>query len=461
MANSTAPKFKAIIVGGSVAGLTLTHMFERANIDYVLLESRDTISPSIGASIVIMPNGARILDQLGLYDVMKDTFMTGMRKTYLRRSDGRILSSNHWPAMVEERLKYLCGICERKTFLRSMYDQLRDRSKVRTGKKVVSIHHGESSVKVVCQDGSEFFGDIVIGADGIHSFTRQEMQTFAEQTGPLGFMDKDKTSITAEYKCFFGISSPDPSLVPGDSHTAADIDHSSLLFVSAGSLPQWFFFSKLPRRYIGASKIPRFTKEDMDAQVEEYGEFHITEHVTLKQLVDSSEKISFFPLEEANHEHWTFGRFVCLGDAIHKMTPNMGQGGNQAIESAAVLTNCLLEMLNSSKGTTVQIKDIEETLLRYQELRQRRAKMIVIFSANLTRTDALATLAHTLRFLFKPTPGEFVADFSTELFRSAPSLDFLPQPVRTVDNEFWNEHGKDLSRKRIPREPSVATKARL
>lgn len=105
MANQPLPNFnfKAIIVGGSVAGLTLAHMFERANINYILLEARDTISPSIGASIVIMPNGSRILDQMGLYDVMKDEFMTGMKRTYTRRSDGRVVASNVWPAIVEER----------------------------------------------------------------------------------------------------------------------------------------------------------------------------------------------------------------------------------------------------------------------------------------------------------------------------------------------------------------------
>ena len=75
-----------------------------------------------------------------------------------------------------------------------MYDQLRDQSKVRTGKKVVSIKHSDSYVAVVCQDGSEFVGDIVIGADGIHSFTRQEMQRVAEENSPPGFMDRDKTS---------------------------------------------------------------------------------------------------------------------------------------------------------------------------------------------------------------------------------------------------------------------------
>ncbi|KAH6714093.1 hypothetical protein BKA61DRAFT_607191 [Leptodontidium sp. MPI-SDFR-AT-0119] len=475
MANQPLPNFnfKAIIVGGSVAGLTLAHMFERANINYMLLEARDTISPSIGASIVIMPNGSRILDQMGLYDVMKDEFMTGMKRTYTRRSDGRVVASNVWPAIVEERLKYICGICERKIFLRSLYDQLRDKSKVKTGKRVSSIQHGENSVTAICQDGSEYAGDIVIGADGIHSRTRQEMQRFAEETGPPGIMDRDKNSITAQYNCFFGISSPIPTLIPGESHTSSSIAHSALLFVSEGSLPQWSFFSKMPQRYIGAPNIPRFTKTDMQAQVEEFSDFHFAEHVTLKQLIDSSETVSYFPLEEANHENWTYGRFVCLGDAIHKMTPNMGQGGNQAIESGAVLTNCLLEMLtlnsNSSKGvrtstgtkTAVHISDIKASLDRYQALRQQRAKMVVGFSANLTRRDALDTLAYTLQFLFLPPSERFIADFSTELFRSAPCLNFLPQPSRIEDNEYWMENDTDLRSHQTKKPPVQEVKARL
>jgi FAD dependent monooxygenase len=95
--------FKAIIVGGSVAGLSLAHMFEKADINYILLEARDTISPQLGASIVIMPNGARILDQLGVFEAMRRDFVTKMAKSYTRRSDGRLITSNNWPKIVEEK----------------------------------------------------------------------------------------------------------------------------------------------------------------------------------------------------------------------------------------------------------------------------------------------------------------------------------------------------------------------
>lgn len=86
----------------------------------------------------------------------------------------------------------MCGISERQKFLWSMYDQLKDKSKIHLAKRVLSVQHGTDSVTVVCTDGSKFVGDIVIGADGIHSQTRQEMQRYADETGPPGMMDKDK-----------------------------------------------------------------------------------------------------------------------------------------------------------------------------------------------------------------------------------------------------------------------------
>jgi FAD dependent monooxygenase len=92
------------------------------------------------------------------------------------------------------RMGYTSGICERRRFLRSLYDQLEDQTKIHLNKRVQRIEHSEDSVTVMCADGSEFAGHIVIGADGIHSRTRQEMQRFADETGPPGLMDKDKLS---------------------------------------------------------------------------------------------------------------------------------------------------------------------------------------------------------------------------------------------------------------------------
>lgn len=63
--------FKVIIVGGSIAGLTLANILERYGIDYIVLEKHDEIAPQLGASLGLLPHGARILDQLGINDKLK------------------------------------------------------------------------------------------------------------------------------------------------------------------------------------------------------------------------------------------------------------------------------------------------------------------------------------------------------------------------------------------------------
>lgn len=66
-----SPSFKVVIVGGSVTGLTLAHSLDKIGVEYIILEKRDEVAPQEGASIGILPNGARILDQLGLYKAVE------------------------------------------------------------------------------------------------------------------------------------------------------------------------------------------------------------------------------------------------------------------------------------------------------------------------------------------------------------------------------------------------------
>ena len=221
-----------------------------------------------------------------------------------------------------DSLGYTPAIFERQKFLQSLYEQLKDKSKVHLNKRVTAVKYRTDSILVRCEDGTEYIGDVVVGADGIHSKVRREMQRHAEETGPPGLMDNDKNCITSEYNCFFGVSEPIPELREGNLHTVYDIDQSGLLFVGNKSLPQWFFITKMDKKYQG-DKIPRFTKADMENQVLQRGDFQFTAGLTLKRLMATTKTLSYLALEEAIHEVWTYDRIVCLGDSIHKMTPNV------------------------------------------------------------------------------------------------------------------------------------------
>lgn len=98
-------RFKVIIIGGSVTGLTLAHSLHKIGVDYIVLEKRDQVAPQEGAPTGILPNGARILDQLGLYDAIeKSTAPLGVSQIYY--PDGFHFTSSYPRKMHEWSVLY-------------------------------------------------------------------------------------------------------------------------------------------------------------------------------------------------------------------------------------------------------------------------------------------------------------------------------------------------------------------
>lgn len=69
--------FKVLICGGGVSGLSLALMLERLEIDYLVLEAYPEVTANVGAAVVLLPNGLRVLDQLGVYDSFKEQYDQG------------------------------------------------------------------------------------------------------------------------------------------------------------------------------------------------------------------------------------------------------------------------------------------------------------------------------------------------------------------------------------------------
>jgi 2-polyprenyl-6-methoxyphenol hydroxylase-like FAD-dependent oxidoreductase len=66
---------------------------------------------------------------------------------------------------------------------------------------------------------------------------------------------------------------------------------------------------------------------------------------------------------------WGAGRVTLVGDAVHPMTPNLGQGGCVAVEDAAVLARCL-----------AKYRDPHAALLVYESRRRARAAAVAGYS---------------------------------------------------------------------------------
>lgn len=65
-----------------------------------------------------------------------------------------------------------------------LYDAIQDKSKVLTSERVMTVQNDPSSVTVTTGTGRKFVGDLVVGADGIHSKVRQQMWEESRKTDP-------------------------------------------------------------------------------------------------------------------------------------------------------------------------------------------------------------------------------------------------------------------------------------
>ncbi|OJD33921.1 fad binding domain protein [Diplodia corticola] len=391
--------FRVIIAGGSIAGLTLANMLERLGIDFVVLEAYRDIAPQVGASIGLAPNGLRVLDQLGLYPTLRGLIHEPLQVSTNRGPDGRVLSV-YGPPMdhLRERHGYDVIFVDRQMILQALYDHLQSKDKILTSKKVRSVSLQEKGVKVTTEDGSVFTGDVVIGADGVHSTVRKEMWRIADELEPGYIPASEHTALASHttYKCIFGISIMKEYL-PSTMNTSWFKGHSLLVIGGPSNRVYWFMFENMGKKCDGPD-LPQYTKQDEEALAKEHWNEPITENITFGDMYAARISSVLTPLPEYVFKKWHFKRIMTIGDAAHKFEPIGGQGGNNAIETAAVLVNNLTEMIKSRPEGLSDI-DIDRAFSETQRLRSPRAWELVNASHEQQKVEAMET--RLLEFIAK------------------------------------------------------------
>lgn len=172
--------FRVIIVGGGPNGLVLAHALHQAGIDYIVLEHSQTIltpDNSDGPGLILWPNSARILDQLGLLRRVHN-LSCSMRARQIYHADGTPCPSSYEDVFSRSQSDHgrSCMLINRSTLLSLLWEALPGRDHhVQAGKEVVSIETDAAGVRVTCADGNIEEGSIVVGCDGVHSVVRQSI----------------------------------------------------------------------------------------------------------------------------------------------------------------------------------------------------------------------------------------------------------------------------------------------
>jgi hypothetical protein len=160
--------------------------------------------------------------------------------------------------------------------------------------------------------------------------------------------------------------------------------------------------------------------------------------INFKDVWDNRVSFTLVALEEAEYKRWTWGRFAILGDGIHKMTPNAGAGGNNAIESAAALANSLHDLRKSTKDRHPTLQEIEGALNTYHKTREIRVAAAVTVAIKLTRVQALRGLGDRLlaHYLIPLVGGDFLQELQSDMAIGAEFLHYLPIPLRSLESNM-------------------------
>ncbi|MGB1247839.1 MAG: FAD-dependent monooxygenase [Chitinophagales bacterium] len=310
---------KYTIVGAGIGGLSTAVALEQKGIEYQLVEKVPEFK-EVGAGILLAPNALQVYEKLGLLDAVKSEGNFVDRIT-IGKSDFSPLSD-----LFQNDIKKIYGystIAIHRARLQKLLVNRIPKDKLLLGKDFKSYsNRKDEKVCVKFEDNTELISDYLIGADGINSKIRKQLFPNA------------KIRYTGQ-TCWRGIANFD--FDDDLKNRCVELWGEEIRFgfskISEGKV-YWFAVAKRK------SNQQDYIEEVKDKLSKMYANFD----PIISQLIASTPFNQIFRNDINDLEPmatWYDNKTCLIGDAGHATTPNMGQGGGQAIEDAYCLSNIL------------------------------------------------------------------------------------------------------------------------
>ncbi|KRQ11474.1 salicylate 1-monooxygenase [Bradyrhizobium pachyrhizi] len=331
---------KAIIVGGGIGGLTTALMLRSRGISCELYEQSETIR-ELGVGINTLPHAIRELAGLGLLDKLDEVAIRTYELFYLTRHGQQVwhekrgLDAGHDVPQFSIHRGRLQSVIHQAVIDRLGADA------IHTGCRLGSFTQDEAGVSAYFFDRSGAHvrtarGDILIGADGIHSKVRQTL--FPDEGGPCwnglmlwrGATDwpaflTGRSMIIAGGLNAKAVIYP---IAPGSSPASRLTNWAVLVRIGDGTSP--------PPRREGWSNLGR--RDEMMPYVTGF----TIPQVDFTGLINATPEFWEYPCCDRDPlPYWSSGRVTLLGDAAHPMYPVGSNGASQAILDARSLADLL------------------------------------------------------------------------------------------------------------------------
>ncbi len=336
-----------VIIGAGMGGLTTGIALKKFGHQVRIFDQTEKILP-VGAAISLWSNGVKCLNYLGLTEKIAKLGGQMDDLAYVDGLTGDVMTQFSLRPLIEEvgQRPYPVARADLQNMLMDEFG----RDQIYLGKKMVSLEDKADYVEVHFADGSSTQADLLIGADGTHSMTRAYVLGQQVQRRYAGYVNWN------------GLVDISEDLAPAQQWTTyvGEGKRASLMPVADG---RFYFFLDVP--------LPAGLENNRDEYKKLLKLYFADWCQPVQQLIERLDPQKTNRVEIHDIEPFTQfykGRVVILGDAAHSTTPDIGQGGCQAMEDAIYLARSL----------QINTLGLEDALRRYQNKRNERANELVL-----------------------------------------------------------------------------------
>jgi 2-polyprenyl-6-methoxyphenol hydroxylase-like FAD-dependent oxidoreductase len=328
------------IIGGGIGGLTAALALRQFGFEPQVFEQAPELL-EVGSAIIIWPNAMRVLHQLGLSELVRHDGGALEQAQWLNH-DGRLINrfalpKTDFPAVVLHRARL------QEELLRALPPD-----SIHLGHVFESFAQNSDAVVARFSNETSLEFDLLIGADGLHSHVRAALLN----DGPPTYRD---------YIAWRGVVDFTPkALTPA---SAIEIYGNGKRFgigpLGFDKVGWWVSVNKNSPNADANDKSPR----------EELLQLFDGWCAPVPELIRATPLSALIRnpvFDRKPVRKWGEGSVTLMGDAVHPLTPNLGQGGCLAIEDAAILARCLSKYAapkNSASAIAVALRKFE--MLRF------------------------------------------------------------------------------------------------
>jgi FAD-dependent urate hydroxylase len=369
-------KRTAMVIGCGIGGPVVAMALKRAGIEPVIYEAHEDDADYVGSFLNTASNG---LDALAALDVDEQVLSDGFPtpRMVMWSSTGKRLGE------VANGLSLADGTVsitiKRGLLHRALREEAERRGiEILHGKQLVDAETSGGKVVARFSDGSEAIGDLLIGADGIHSRTRQIVDPLCPAPRYTGQLSLG------------GIAHGTPvAPTPGAYHMI--FGRRAFFGYSVRPSGEVYWFAN-----VGAPEEP--TRESLAAISPEAWKRRLVDLFAQDvgpavQMIEATEHdLAAYPIYDLPEvPTWHRGAIVLVGDAAHATSPSSGQGASMAMEDAVVLAKCLRDAADTQQAFTA-----------YEHTRRKRVERVVRYSMQVGNSKVAGPIGRILRDLMMP-----------------------------------------------------------